>query len=358
MILQRLLLLTTCTCLCFPLATGQACIWDAQTKLSEKISRPDLVKAIRGETGAKVDVWGLQRKIERLRTSPRENDVAWWNDLAGTHLRLGEAQKAATLLEQTVARFPDDYGVHANLGTAYHLLGRYADAEKEIARDLEINPNAHFGLERYHLALLQYLMRDTKYQARHVYVDEWSERFLHRGTWLSNPGGKLSSTSTEPPDAAERIELEAMLRAESTEDFAVELIAQQLAASDTPPSYRLKWDLAADPKFEEGIFYMASLNPREPACFVMLGVDCLKNRKYNLAVESFEKAIRLGSPQARLLQLKIPRLQEYIRKSHQENRRPYLLLVAVSAVIALYVILRIRSARRKRAAANQPSANS
>ena len=45
-----------------------------------------------------------------------------------------------------------------------------------------------------------------------------------------------------------------------------------LAALDMPPAYRSKWNLAQDPKLPEGITYMASLNPREPACFVMLGV--------------------------------------------------------------------------------------
>jgi hypothetical protein len=355
MMFQRPLLLATCAGLCLPLATGQACIWDAQTKLSEKISRPDLVKAIRGEIAEKPDVNGLQRKIQQLRASPKENDVAWWNDLAGAHLRLGESQKAATLLEPVVVRFPNDYGVHANLGTAYHLLGRYKEAEKEIARDLEINPEAHFGLERYHLALLQYLVRDTNYQTCHLYIDEWSEPFLHRGTWISNPGGKLSSANAKPLDADERKELEAMLQSEETPEWAYERVAEQLVESDAPPTYRLKWNLAADPKFEEGIFYMASLNPQEPACFVMLGVDCLKHRKYNLAVESFEKAVELGSPQTLLLNVKIARLQEYISKSHGENFRGYLgylLVAAIPAVIALYVVLRIRRSRRKQTVAN------
>ena len=35
---------------------------------------------------------------------------------------------------------------------------------------------------------------------------------------------------------------------------------------------------------------MASLNPKEPACFQMLGVLCLKNRDFNLAATAFEKA--------------------------------------------------------------------
>ncbi|MDB6124917.1 MAG: hypothetical protein JWQ71_3910, partial [Pedosphaera sp.] len=31
-------------------------------------------------------------------------------------------------------------------------------------RDLKITPEAHFGLERYHLALLKYLDKDKEYQ--------------------------------------------------------------------------------------------------------------------------------------------------------------------------------------------------
>jgi tetratricopeptide (TPR) repeat protein len=103
----------------------------------------------------------------------------------GAYIRVGEPAEAVKLLEPARDRFPNDYGVRANLGTAYHLLGRYAEAEKEIAKDLEINPNAHFGLEKYHLALLQYLSRDRDYQSRHLYIDEWTgEFFKRRGTSL------------------------------------------------------------------------------------------------------------------------------------------------------------------------------
>src|ERR1041385_1392924 len=146
--------------------------------LQERLRSHDMAKEIlRAEPKAPAPR-SLTSRIAQLRASPREQDATWWNDLGGAYIRLGQPQETVTLLERVVKRFDTNYGIHANLGTAYHLLGRYADAEKEIARDLEINPNAHFGLEKYHLALLQYLCRENAYQSRHVYVDEYTTAFL------------------------------------------------------------------------------------------------------------------------------------------------------------------------------------
>jgi len=119
-------------------------MWDAESLSREKSRSHDLAQTILGETSTLEDTNRLRARIKELESDRHEEDPMWWNNLAGAHLRLNEAQAAATLLEPVVAKFPDDYGIHANLGTAYHLLARYQDAEKEIARDLEINPDAHF----------------------------------------------------------------------------------------------------------------------------------------------------------------------------------------------------------------------
>jgi len=50
---------------------------------------------------------------------------------------------------------------------------------------------------------------------------------------------------------------------------------------------------------------MAQMNPKEAACFEMLGVAAWAKRDYHLAATAFEKAIALGSPQSDLLKLKI-----------------------------------------------------
>src|SRR5207247_389450 len=113
-------------------ANVHACMWDARTMLEEKFRNRDLTTAILGDPPKPADPKPLQDEIKNLEANRRENDPDWWNNLAGSYLRLNQPEVAAKLLETVAAKFPDNYGIHANLGTAYHLLGRYADAEKEI----------------------------------------------------------------------------------------------------------------------------------------------------------------------------------------------------------------------------------
>jgi tetratricopeptide (TPR) repeat protein len=292
-----------------------------------------------------------------LEARRREEDPSWWNDLAGAHLRLGEAKVAAELLETVTNRFKDDYGIHANLGTAYHLLGRYQEAAREIARDLEINPDAHFGLERYHLALLQYLVRDADFQRTHVYVDEWSGPFLRgKGRFMFiEDSGKLDSSNANELNSARLRELERGLSTDTNVNAWVEREIEQIKASGyRPPPYRFKWDLARDPKFEEGVIYMATLNPKEPACFVMLGVASLRKHDLNLAARAFERAIKLGSPQAEFLRAQAAGLRHYISESQQERWALYgamsliFGLILTSVVLVLIKFNKFRNWRKKR----------
>ena len=338
--------------------SAQACIWDSDTLLQERITNPKMATAVLG-TPRKPDVGRLQARIQALRAAPRVTDPSWWNDLAGAHIRLGEPQTAVALLEPMVRQFPNDYGVHANLGTAYHLLKRYPEAEREIARDLELNPNAHFGLERYHLALLQYLIRDPAYQARHVYVDEWTVPFL--GTIVPMMRGPMpllppSARTGYVPDptydgsrpltlaqelARARKELDSSRSKETSRQRSDEIEVKQLEAmGDRPPGYRHRWDLARDPKFAEGVIYMASLNREEPACWVMLGIASMHNSDLNLGAAAFQRAIDLGSPQA-------PVLKEHIQaiRRHQRQAAPHGLFTVgtllVLATLVLFLLYRV-----------------
>lgn len=310
----------------FGMLSLQACIWDSDTLLSERFKKPEMAEAILGDPAAPPNPKPLRKRIEELQRTPHRDDPAWWNELAGAHLRLGEAKEAAALLEPVLARFADDYGIHANLGTAYHLLGRYADAAREIGRDLEIKPDAHFGLERYHLALLQYLSHDAAWQRRHVYVDEWTLAFNQRGaTWFGPIQGRLAKGDTAYP---------------YSETEALE--------HDEPPAYRFHWDLASDSHLQKGILYMATLNPQEPACFVVLGLESLHRRDLNLAAKAFERAIRLGSPQAPELQKKVDGIYDHIRKAQRELIPLYVLVGAFIAAIAYYLFDLSRRLRRRK----------
>jgi len=307
---------------------AHACRWDADTLKDEKKKKPEIAEIIFGTVTETVDVPRLQKRISELTTNPRRDDADWWNDFAGAYIQLGQPQKAVDLLEPILEKFKDNYGVHANLGTAYHLLGRYPEAEKEIARDLKINSEAHFGLEKYHLALLQYLTRDAKYQSRHVYVDEYSISLLEKTPGFFFPPWEeqtenlfIKAAKEDFPKGLVEAEKHYEKIKKSHDEDAREDALRAITALDPKPSYREKWNLANDPKFEEGIIYLASLNPKQPACFVMVGIASWKNLDLNLAAAAFEKAIKLGSPQSEILKRRIKEIRDHI-KSAQNLEKP------------------------------------
>lgn len=304
------------------MSSVSGCIWDSDSLGSEKRGRPKLADIILNSAKPSVDVAGLQGRLDNLLRAPRLEEPAWINDVAGAHLRLGQPQKAVELLIPAVARWTNNYGIHANLGTAYHLMGRYADAERHIARDLEINPEAHFGLEKFHLALLQYLIRPKSWQEQRLYVDEFS-------TGLA--------AATGPRLFVHNVD--------------TELDSPAVAGMTNLPAYRELWNLATVTNLEAGLIYMAELNPREPAVFEALGAYCWLKRDLNLAVAAFERAIQLGSLKRELLSSKVDSLREHIRKARLHNPPGWLIsfyvggavLLCVAAVMAMR---RLKSPRR------------
>ncbi len=299
------------------------CIWDSDTLGSEKRGRPKLADIILNNTKPAVDVPNLQARLDSLLRTPRPEEPSWINDVAGAHLRLGQAQKAAELLIPAAARWTNDYGIHANLGTTYHLMGRYADAEHHIARDLELNPDAHFGLEKFHLALLQYLVRPKSWQEQRLYVDEFSTALA------AASGARMGAVGLD-----------------GDMDFT------PFAGVTNLPPYRELWNLATVTNLEAGLIYMAELNPREPAVFEALGAYCWRKRDLNLAVAAFERAIQLGSPKRELLVSKVDSLREHIRKARLHNPPVWLLSLYVGGAVLLCIaavmaMRRLKSPRRR-----------
>jgi tetratricopeptide (TPR) repeat protein len=339
--------------------TARACIWDAETLFQEKIRSHDLAKTILDNPPAPENPQELQDRVKTLEANRDENNPDWWNNLAGAYIRLGQPEMAVKLLGPVISKFPNNYGIHANLGTAYHLLGRYTEAEKEIARDLEINPDGHFGLEKYHLALLQYLVRDADYQKQHVYIDEFSHAF-QRPYRLSftKPDGKLDLSNSNALPMARINELTRQianeLPGEKTNSWEWNEIRDLKNEGYVPPPYRFKWDLARDKNFEAGVIDMAQLNPKEPACFEMLGIAASQKHDYNLAVAAYEKAIALGSLKSEMLQDKVASLHNYIRESLWEKFKVWgTVLLLSSLAVSYYVYQRIRDRRHKLAAARK-----
>ncbi|HEX7652026.1 MAG TPA: tetratricopeptide repeat protein [Verrucomicrobiae bacterium] len=342
--------------------SAAACIWDAETLDRERARHPTLAALVLSNAPATLsptEISTLQARLSQLQAHPNLTNAAWYNDLAGAYLRLGQPAEAVTILETVTNEFAGDYGIHANLGTAYHLQGRYADAAREIARDLELNPNAHFGLEKYHLALLQYLERDQPYQSRHLYVDEFTGSFLaadqHPPTEMRivDSGIRVDSPQSQT-DRVEVVEQAlAGLRAVAQTNWNSEIAAltSQLADSDPIPDYRRHWNLAMPggvrnglfPDFTNGVIYMAEMNPQEPACYTMLGVAAWCLHDYHLASQAFAKAQALHSPQTALLQARINELNAYILDSYRTNNHltysGFMNIVNMAVIMVMVVIL-------------------
>jgi Flp pilus assembly protein TadD len=67
------------------------------------------------------------------------------------HLRKGQAAQATVALEKAKRREPEKASIREALGIAYLRIERYAEAEQEFRKMLELSPAdhyAHYGLGR------------------------------------------------------------------------------------------------------------------------------------------------------------------------------------------------------------------
>ena len=77
------------------------------------------------------------------------SDYAWYE------LRVGEKQNAVKLLEKLYKKYPSEYNVLANLGTAYEVTGNNQKALELLRKAVAINPQSHHGSEWIHLKILE-----------------------------------------------------------------------------------------------------------------------------------------------------------------------------------------------------------
>lgn len=94
-------------------------------------------------------------------------------------IRLGRAADAIVELEAIEQAFPGQYATAANLGTAYELVGKPADALTWITRGIERNPTSHKGTEWLHVAILKAKLKlnaNPAWLTQHSVLDEADAR--------------------------------------------------------------------------------------------------------------------------------------------------------------------------------------
>jgi tetratricopeptide (TPR) repeat protein len=78
------------------------------------------------------------------------------------YAKLGRPEEGIAILEQSLAKQPDRYETLSNLGTLHFFAGHLDLSKDYIRRALAINPNAHFGREKYQLLLTEYVEQSQR----------------------------------------------------------------------------------------------------------------------------------------------------------------------------------------------------
>lgn len=141
----------------------QACLWDWDTLQMERRRFPGTLEMITGKFVRHSPAyyeWRIQDRTKRMR-SPVE-DPALADDLAVAYSKLGRHAEGIALLEQVLAAHSDRYETLANLGTIHMLAGDLKVGKEYIDQAIVINPDAHFGREKYQSLLAEYFLTSRK----------------------------------------------------------------------------------------------------------------------------------------------------------------------------------------------------
>ncbi|WPB74819.1 tetratricopeptide repeat protein [Archangium violaceum] len=137
-----------------------ACLWDSDTLKEESIGLDEVAAVVRGRI-LKHSATFYERKVAYTLPLLEREDVKpeRYDDLAVAYEKLGRTQEAIATMEAKEKRFPGLYTTVANLGTFHAHAGDYPRALEELRRALVLNPDAHFGREKYQVKAIEYLQR-------------------------------------------------------------------------------------------------------------------------------------------------------------------------------------------------------
>ena len=138
-------------------ATVTACIWDSDTLAAESARFPGISQLITGAFPRhSTEFYEWRRKTCEQQLAKNPALFALYDDLAVAQHKLGDHKSAiATMLAKEKLR-PGIYETYSNLGTFYIYTGELEEAVKWISKALAINPNAHFGREKYQKWLVEW----------------------------------------------------------------------------------------------------------------------------------------------------------------------------------------------------------
>jgi tetratricopeptide (TPR) repeat protein len=136
-----------------------ACLWDYDTLMQERSRFPDTLELITGKFlrhSYEFYSWRIHDREEKLRHD--SENLAYYDDLAVAYEKTGQHDKAIEIVLAKEKKKPGLYETEANLGTFLIHAGRPQEGLPHIDRALALNPDAHFGREKYQKLLVEYVL--------------------------------------------------------------------------------------------------------------------------------------------------------------------------------------------------------
>ncbi|MFL5327861.1 MAG: hypothetical protein ACJ8C4_03015 [Gemmataceae bacterium] len=159
---RRVVLLAFLTALVVP-AAAVACLWDYDTIKMERSRFPGTLELITGKFlrhSPEFYQWRIQNRLKRLESDP--TNAGLLDDLAVAYDKTGQHEKAIETARKVEELHPGRYETAANLGTFYFHAGKLEEGIPHIDRALKMNPDAHFGREKYQKRLVEYVLHRRK----------------------------------------------------------------------------------------------------------------------------------------------------------------------------------------------------
>lgn len=138
-----------------------ACIWDRDTVLMEARIFPGALDVMTGRFprhSPEFYQWRVSVTRAKLAANKGDRTPALLDDLAVATHKLGRHEEAIRIMMESLDVEPRRYETLSNLGTFTIYAGDLAASRRWLTQALEINPDAHFGRERYQLWLVEQLM--------------------------------------------------------------------------------------------------------------------------------------------------------------------------------------------------------
>jgi len=163
-----------------------ACLWDYDTLKQERSRFPSTLELITGKFlrhSPEFYQWRIRDREAKLAAG--SSDPAVYDDLAVAYQMTGDSVKAIATMEAVEKLHPSRYKTYSNLGTFYILDGQFEAGLPHIDKALAIDPDAHFGREKYQKWLVEYAMTRVKDGKLAFPMRETEVRFQEEGPFAA-----------------------------------------------------------------------------------------------------------------------------------------------------------------------------